>query len=209
MTHIEERPPGSPSDPARLGISGVLLLPLPMHRDERGHVTELYGTTWPELAGFEPAQWHMLDSRAGALRGMHAHARHDDLKIVVHGSVALGLKDLRRGSPTEGDAALFELSSRDYVAVLIPAGVAHGIFAHTESLVLVGVTTIYDGTDDFECAWSDPDLGIDWPAEPTLLSERDRNAGSLVALIAALDPWQPLWHAGPESRTPARLAPGR
>ena len=188
-----EQPRARPRSPGEPGIAGVLLLPLSMHRDERGHLTELYGTDWQALAGFEPVQWHILDSRAGALRGMHAHARHDDLKTVVHGSVALGLKDLRRDSPTEGCAALFELTARDYVAVLIPAGVAHGIVARTDSLVLVAVTSSYDGTDEFECAWNDPGLGIDWPAEPTVISERDRHAGSLASLIAALDPWQPLW----------------
>ena len=40
---------------------------------------------------------------------MHAHARHDDLKIVLRGRVALGLADLRRGSPSEGRAELLEL----------------------------------------------------------------------------------------------------
>jgi dTDP-4-dehydrorhamnose 3,5-epimerase len=164
------------------GIAGVRVIPLRMNRDDRGHVTELFGALWPETAGFAPQQWHMLASRAGTLRGMHLHLRHDDLKIVVEGRVAFGLRDLRRGSPTEGRSRLLALSGDEYAAVLIPAGVAHGILSHTDSLVLVGVTQPYDGTDEFECAWDDPELGIEWPAEPTIISERDRSAGSLAAL---------------------------
>ncbi len=173
---------------AESGIDGVVVLELEMHRDDRGHVTELFGADWPELAGFEPVQWHVLASRTGALRGMHAHARHDDLKVLVDGRVAVGLADLRRDSPSAGRSELLELSDEEYAAVLIPAGVAHGVFSLTGSLVLVGVTRAYDGSDEYECAWNDPGLGIDWPGEAMLLSERDRRAGSLAALRAALRP---------------------
>jgi len=179
-------------------IAGVAVIHLPMHRDVRGHLTELFSRDRPQPAGFVPAQWHVLASQAGTLRGMHAHALHDDLKITLAGEVVLGLKDLRRGSPSEGAGQLLGLSGAAYKGVLIPAGVAHGILAVTDSLVLVGVTLPYDGTDEFECAWNDPRLGIEWPTAPRLLSERDRQAGSLADLLAALEPHQPLWR-GPGS----------
>jgi dTDP-4-dehydrorhamnose 3,5-epimerase len=168
-------------------IQGVKIVPLAMHRDGRGHVTELFAFGWPELAGFAPRQWHALASRAGAMRGMHAHARHDDLKIVLSGEIALALRDLRRGSTTDGVAELLALSGETYVGVVIPAGVAHGILALTEALVLVGVTATYDPSDELECAWDDPELGIEWPEAPTILSERDVRAGSLAELVAALE----------------------
>jgi dTDP-4-dehydrorhamnose 3,5-epimerase len=168
-------------------LAGVAVKPLTMHRDARGHVAELFRVDWEsELDGFAPAQWHVLASAAGTLRGMHAHARHDDLKIVLHGRVALALKDLRGGSPTEDAAELLELSGDDYVGVLIPAGVAHGVLAHSDSLVLVGVTALYDGSDEYECAWNDAELGIDWPFQPMLLSDRDRRAGTLRELKTRL-----------------------
>jgi dTDP-4-dehydrorhamnose 3,5-epimerase len=175
-----------------VAIAGVRVIPLRMHRDARGHVTELFGVDWLETAGFVPAQWHILSSHAGTLRGMHLHARHDDLKVAVAGEITLGLKDLRRGSPSEGGAHILPLSAEQYTAVVIPAGVAHGIHASSDGLVLVGVTEAYDGRDEYQCAWDDPGLGIDWPEQPRLLSERDRSAGSLAALIEAIEPLQPL-----------------
>ena len=174
-------------------VAGVELVELEMHGDHRGHVTELFCDEWASMAGFVPRQWHMLACLPGALRGMHAHARHDDLKIVTAGSVTLALKDLRQGSPTEGMGDLMRLSEEQYAAVRIPAGVAHGVVADTHALVLVGVTIPYDGTDELQCAWDDPALGIDWPVAPTLVSERDRTAGTVAELLDALAPWQPLY----------------
>ncbi len=171
-------------------IDGVSVLPLEMRRDERGHLTELFRAG--DVAGFEPEQWHLLATRAGGLRGMHVHARHDDYKVVLQGRVALALKDLRRDSPSERAAELHELSGDELRAVFIPVGVAHGILAHDWSLVAVGVTHVYDPADDFEFRWDDLELGVDWPSEPALLSERDRNAQSLRELLAELEQFQPI-----------------
>jgi dTDP-4-dehydrorhamnose 3,5-epimerase len=168
-------------------IEGVKLRTLEMHRDDRGHLTELFRRDWSaELDAFTPQQWHILTSRAGSLRGMHAHARHDDFKIVIHGEVTLGLKDLRSGSATEDEADVLELSGQTCVGVLIPAGVAHGILSLSDSITMVGVTMPYDPGDDFECDWADPELGIEWPGVPTLLSERDRHAGTMAELRSRL-----------------------
>jgi dTDP-4-dehydrorhamnose 3,5-epimerase len=153
-------------------------MPLPMERDAVGHVTELLMT-----AGM-PAAWRAVSCRAGTLRGMHAHVGSDDVRIVVEGRVVLGLKDLRPGSPTHGNAALLELSADEYTAVTIPAGVAHGLFAQSNALVLVALTA--EEEDEYGCAWNDPGLGIEWPEEPQYLSERDRRAGSLAALAEEL-----------------------
>ena len=145
-----------------------------MERDAGGHMTELLETSG------SPAAWRAVSCRAGTLRGMHAHVRADDLRIVVEGKVALGLKDLRPGSPSAGRSELLELSADEYTAVVIPPGVAHGLFARSDALVLVALTAAEE--DEYGCAWNDPGLGIEWPGEPQFLSERDRRAGSLGTL---------------------------
>jgi dTDP-4-dehydrorhamnose 3,5-epimerase len=160
-----------------------------MHLDERGSVCELHRIDWEN---FEPAQWHALTNRAGTLRGMHLHVRHADYKIVVAGREALVLKDLRSGSPTEGRAVRVESSADKLTSVIIPPGVAHGIYAYEDSVTLVGSTALYDPDDEFEFSWADPELGVDWPAAPEHVSSRDRNAQSLRSLIEELEPFQPL-----------------
>ena len=57
-------------------------------------------------------QWNAVWSEAGVLRGVHVHIRHDDYLTVPVGRASVGLRDLRRGSPTEGLSALVELSAR-------------------------------------------------------------------------------------------------
>jgi dTDP-4-dehydrorhamnose 3,5-epimerase len=165
-------------------IKGLMSWPLEMNRDSRGYLAETFRRDW-ELE-FVPAQWHVLHSRAGTLRGMHVHIRHDDLKIVLEGRTLLALKDLRPDSSTTGAAELLELSGEELKAVLIPHGVAHGLYAVQTSVCLVGGTHLYDPGDDFEFDWADPELGIEWPETPRQLSDRDRNAPTLRALLGKL-----------------------
>jgi dTDP-4-dehydrorhamnose 3,5-epimerase len=171
-------------------IAGVAVRPLLMHRDHRGSVSELFRADWD--TGFEPLQWHSLISRAGAIRGMHLHVRHADYKVVVAGRETLVLKDLRRGSATEGNAVRLELSASELITVIVPPGVAHGIYSHEDSVTLVGSTALYDPGDEYEFSWSDPELGIEWPAAPEHLSSRDQNAQSLRSLVEQLETFQPL-----------------
>ena len=165
-------------------IAGLTVHPLEMHADGRGHLTETFRPDWG--LGFVPAQWHVLRSREGAISGMHLHLVHVDYKVVLDGRMVLGLKDLRAGSPTEDRTALLELGGDELVAVLIPHGVAHGLYALTDSLCLVAGTELYDPADDLEFSYADPELGFDWPDEPRHVSERDRTAKSLQKLRAKL-----------------------
>jgi dTDP-4-dehydrorhamnose 3,5-epimerase len=179
-----------PVGPATNDIAGVAVSVLAMHRDVRGSVCELFRVDWQ--VGFEPMQWHALTSRAGTLRGMHLHVRHSDYKIVIGGRETLVLKDLRRGSATEGRSKRLDLSADELTAVVVPPGVAHGIYSHDDSVTLVGSTALYDPHDEFEFHFADPGLGEAWPTSPRHVSVRDRNAQSLSSLIEQIEPFQPL-----------------
>jgi dTDP-4-dehydrorhamnose 3,5-epimerase len=165
----------------RGSIEGVVLRRHVLHRDHRGSVAEIF---WSDGDfEFEPRQWHVLTSLAGTLRGMHLHVRHWDQKVVVAGRVALVLKDLRPGCPSEGEAARLELAAADLVSVTIPPGVAHGLYSYDDSVTLVAASQTYDQTDEFGFSWNDPELGVEWPAMPTYLSQRDLEAQSLASLV--------------------------
>jgi dTDP-4-dehydrorhamnose 3,5-epimerase len=170
--------------------AGVTLRPLTMNRDPRGSFTEVFRNEWE--TGIEPVQWNVVSTAAGSLRGVHVHPRHDDYLTTLKGRVSVGLKDLRGGSPTEGLAALVELNEDPLTSLLIPHGVAHGFYFHEPSLHLYAVTSYWDTDDELACHWADPDLGIPWPAEPELVSERDANAPSLAELHAQLEAAAPV-----------------
>jgi dTDP-4-dehydrorhamnose 3,5-epimerase len=174
-------------------IDGVRFVSLTTHRDERGAFCELFREEWG--AGVSPLQWNVVDSEPGVLRGVHVHVRHADYLTVVAGRATIGLRDLRAGSPTEGETALVELDGAARSAIAIPVGVAHGFLFHEPSTHVYAVSHYWDPADELACHWADPGLELAWPFEPRLVSERDASAGSLADLLAELEPYQPLMAA--------------
>ncbi len=163
-------------------LHGVRFTPLMMHRDDRGTFTEIFRDEWD--SGVRPCQWNATMSRPNVLRGVHVHRKHHDYLVVVSGRMSVGLFDMRRASPTRGSSRLIQFSGERLTGVSIPAGVAHGFYAHEPTLHIYGVDAYYDPSDELGCHWADPRLGIDWPCDDPELSERDRRAGSLAELEA-------------------------
>jgi len=163
---------------------GVRLTPLKMHHDERGWVMEIFRGEWNVICS--PCQWNAGVSEANVMRGPHLHLRHHDYLTVLKGRVSVGLLDLRLDSSTYRRAALIELSDRELAAIMLPNGVLHGIYSHETTLLVYGLDRYYDPGEDLACRWDDPALGIPWPCAEPILSERDRNAGSLAEMEATL-----------------------
>ena len=75
--------------------------------------------------------------------------------------------------------------------MIVPRGVAHGFYFYEQSTLVVGSTGYDDPEDHLPCHYADPELGIDWPAEPEVLSELDRDAPPLAWLVDRIERWQP------------------
>lgn len=159
---------------------GVELQGLKPNADSRGVFTELFRDSWG--LSVAPVQWNAVRSEANVLRGVHAHWRHADYLTVVVGRAAVGLHDLREGSPTEGLGAVVELDAEAPAGLSIPPGVAHGFYFHEPSLHVYAVSHEWDPEDELGCRWDDPELDVAWPCSAPLLSERDRRLGPLSAL---------------------------
>jgi dTDP-4-dehydrorhamnose 3,5-epimerase len=164
--------------------AGVKLRQLTPHEDERGCFMEVFRDEWN--TDVAPVQWNAVRSEPGVLRCVHVHAVHDDYLLLYAGRAAIGLCDLRLGSPTEHMAALVEMSGDQPAALTIPHGVAHGFYFHEPSVHIYAVSHFWDTTDELGCRWDDPDLGIPWPLESARLSDRDAALGPLSALLANL-----------------------
>ena len=162
--------------------AGVRLVPLTPHADERGVFTELFRLSWD--VGVAPVQWNAVSSRENVLRGVHVHVRHADYLTLAAGRATIGLHDLRPESPTEGIGTTVELDSEAPAALVIPVGVAHGFYFHTESLHVYAVSHEWDPADELGCRWDDPELDIVWPCSTPLVSPRDEGLGSLSDLRA-------------------------
>ncbi len=57
-----------------------------------------------------------------------------------------------------------------------------------EADVVYKVSSYYDPETERGIAWDDPDIGIPWPAQEALVSDRDRKNPRLAEIAAEL-PW--------------------
>ena len=72
------------------------------------------------------------------------------------------------------------MSATNKRQVYIPPGFAHGFCALTgEALFSYKCTEFYSAPDEVGIVWDDPDIGIDWPIESPILSDKDRSSPRL------------------------------
>jgi dTDP-4-dehydrorhamnose 3,5-epimerase len=105
---------------------------------------------------------------------------------MVMGEMVLYLHDLRPASPTHRLSVLLRLQAEDLHLAVVPVGVAHGFYFPEPACLVYSVSDYFDGSDEFGCRWDAPELGVAWPCDAPVLSDRDRNAGSYAEMISAL-----------------------
>ena len=108
---------------------------------------------------------------------------------AARGSIYDVAVDLRRDSPTYGQYEAFELSDENARQLFIPVGFAHGFCVTSdEADVTYKVSSYYDGPTERGIAFDDPAIGIPWPVESPLVSDRDRSNPTLEEIAPEL-PW--------------------
>ncbi len=184
----------APTGPVDIPIVGAELLPMQMHRDDRGIFTEIFREEWG--TGVSPVQWNVVRSAANVLRGVHVHVKHADYLVLVDGRATVGLRDLRPGSPSENVATTVGMNAEELAALVTPPGVAHGFYFYEPSCHIYSVTHYWDMADELGCRWDDPALEIQWDIEgEPRISQRD----------VALPPLSGLAGKIPRYRPPTRL----
>lgn len=167
-----------------------LLIPEPF-RDERGLFTrtfdaEIFDAAHGAGAAARFVQDSQSRSRRAVVRGMHGRRGRGEAKLVrcAHGAVHDVLVDIRPGSPTFGHHQAFLLDDTDFHHLYVPPGFLHGFQALTDTAdVCYRIDRPHDPAEDLAVAHDDPDLAIGWPLEVTVISARDRAAGSWQELI--------------------------
>lgn len=159
---------------------------LSSHSDDRGVLTEVFRNEWLG-DDLPPVQWNFVRSRPRVLRGVHVHVHHVDYLLVLHGTMHLGLCDLREGTSGFMESRVVELRGDNLTIVTVPVGVAHGFYFPEPAEMLYSVTHYWDPVlDELGCRWDDPDLKLDWGDTAPVLSPRDQQAGSLAGLLEHL-----------------------
>jgi dTDP-4-dehydrorhamnose 3,5-epimerase len=172
-------------------LDGVVLLEPEVHGDERGFMVETYRRdAWAE-AGVEVEFVQQNHSRSvrGTLRGLHFQTEPGQAKLVrcPRGKIFDVAVDLRRGSPTYGQWEGHVLDDEAHRQLFVPAGFGHGFAVLSEIAdVAYLLSSLYDPATEAGIAWDDPDIGVEWPVDDPLLSERDKSAPRLSEVADSL-----------------------
>jgi len=159
-------------------IAGLRIIEPKVFGDARGFFMESWNRQRYREAGieFDFVQDNISLSRQGILRGLHFQNPNGQGKLVyvLQGEVFDVAVDIRRGSPTFGRWHGLTLSAENKRQFFIPPGFAHGFAVLSETaLFAYKCTELYTPQNEITLAWNDPEIGIQWPLEQPLLSEKD------------------------------------
>jgi dTDP-4-dehydrorhamnose 3,5-epimerase len=121
-------------------------------------------------------------SARGVLRGLHFQnpGAQGKLVSVLQGEVFDVAVDIRVGSPTYGRWVGTNLSAENKRQFYVPEGFAHGFVVTSDTALLhYKCTGYYHPEAEGSIIWNDEDIGVMWPVDAPVLSEKDRAAPPL------------------------------
>lgn len=161
-----------------LSANGPVLLIPQIWGDKRGYFMETFRQNEFEqhCGKYVFVQDNQSMSCGGVLRGLHYQLNKPQGKLVrvIKGQVFDVAVDLRRQSPTFGQAFSAMLDDERHCSLWVPPGFAHGFMVISPIAEFVYKCTDYYAPGDEHCLlWNDPALGIAWPGDSPILSAKD------------------------------------
>lgn len=163
------------------GMRDLKIIKPRVFEDDRGYFFESYNEGVYRDAGIDLTFVQDNQSRSvyGVVRGLHYQLEpkaQSKLVRVLEGRIWDVAVDLRENSPTFLKWMGVELSSDNYLQLLIPKGFAHGFSVLSKTaVVLYKCDELYAPDHEAGIRYDDPDIGVDWKIEPgdRILSDRD------------------------------------
>lgn len=170
-----------------LPIAGAYLVTPDVHTDPRGTLTEWFR---PDLLhesigeAFTPVQSNISVSGPDIVRGMHFTSPGQAKYVTcAHGELFDVIVDIRVGSPTFGEMTTLRLDGDRHLALYLAAGLGHGYCALTEDTTVIYLCpSTYVAGAERSVHPLDPELGIPWPTDAPVLSQRDADAYPLATM---------------------------
>ena len=164
-------------------LPGVYLIELDVFGDARGWFMESWSKRKFEEGGLYVdflQDNHSYSAEKGTLRGLHYQLNpmaQAKLLRATRGTIFDVAVDIRKGSPNYAKWVGYELSAENKRQLFIPRGFAHGFITLTDDVEVQYKADNYYAPDcDSNIRWDDPEIGIQWPIEPTILSDKDEKA---------------------------------
>ena len=150
-------------------------------------------SSWKSIARITSRNWGITDlpfvqdnhsrSTRGVIRGLHFQWEPPIAKLmrVTVGTAMLVAVDIRRGSPTLGQYVSIEASEENKLQLWAPPSFARGFCVLSDvAEIQYKCTGIYNPQGEGGIRWNDPQIGIDWPVDDPILSEKDEAAPLLA-----------------------------
>jgi len=168
-------------------IEGILIIEPQTFEDQRGFFMETYNQSRYVKAGVNKVfvQDNLSYSLQGTVRGLHFQIKNPQAKLVhvITGEIFDVAVDIRPGSATFGQWTGIHLSDKNRRQLYIPEGFAHGFCVLSDAARFsYKCSDFYAPEDEGGIIWSDPDIGISWPLENPIISEKDKQYPKLSDL---------------------------
>ncbi|MDX2249320.1 MAG: dTDP-4-dehydrorhamnose 3,5-epimerase [Bacteroidia bacterium] len=161
-------------------LKGAFIVEPTPFQDDRGMFARFYCQREFEEHGLNPAVVNTNVSRSrykGTLRGMHfQRSPWAECKLVrcTRGALLDVIIDLRPDSPTFKEWIGVELTADNYKMLFVPEGFAHGFMTLVDDTeATYQVSQFYAPKFEGGLKYNDPAFGIEWPMEPTVISDKD------------------------------------
>jgi dTDP-4-dehydrorhamnose 3,5-epimerase len=167
-------------------VEGVKIIIPKFFTDFRGPFYETYKGSEFSYNGIPDSfqQQNISISRKNVLRGLHFQIdpfAQGKLVSVSFGKIFDVAVDLRMNSPTFGKYISIILTAEEGNMIWIPEGFAHGFLSMEENTRVSYLTTKeYSPEHERGVIWNDPDIGIEWPENNVILSEKDSHLPRLA-----------------------------
>ncbi|OGI00433.1 MAG: dTDP-4-dehydrorhamnose 3,5-epimerase [Candidatus Melainabacteria bacterium GWF2_37_15] len=161
-------------------LPGVVIIEPKVFEDERGFFLETYKLSEFKANGINVdfSQDNHSKSTKGVLRGLHFQKSPCGQAKLVRcnrGKIFDVAVDVRPDSSYYKKWFGIELSEENKTMLYIPEGFAHGFVVLSDvAEVIYKASNEYSAAHDAGIRWDDPEIGIDWPIQNTIVSEKDK-----------------------------------
>lgn len=158
-------------------IEGLYILDLFHAQDHRGEFVKTFHANHFKTHGLDAdfkESFYSVNHK-GVIRGLHFQTppyHHAKLVYCVHGAINDMILDIRKDSPTYGKSLNIELTSKNYRALYLASGLAHGFESMENHTIMTYHTTIeYQPTHDFGIRFDS--FGGKWNTPSPIINQRD------------------------------------
>jgi len=153
-----------------------------LHNDSRGIFTKIFSLDFlnqADVCNNIVEVNHSFTNKKGTIRGLHYQNppdQEDKFIACVSGSIYQVAVNLNSDSDKYLSYDSYTISSNDGIVLYVPKGMAHGFQTLEDNVSMIYLhTSAYSITSDAGLNPFDPKIGIQWPMDLSIISEKDRN----------------------------------